>query len=419
MLSLNGSFAPPGDKSISHRLALMAILASGRCVVSNCLPGEDVQSSLKALQTLGGNFETNDFINVIITGLAGKTHAQGTIDCGNSGTTMRLITGILAGRNGRFVLDGDNSLRKRPMERIAIPVRQMSGQVITTDGKCPMTIHGQALQGIDYQLPVASAQLKSAVLLAGIQASGQTRVIETTSSRDHTERLLRQMGGKITQEGNSWLVQKSDLKLPDQFYVPGDPSSAAFFLCAAAILNNSSVTAQATLLNPTRTGFLDVLKRMNIQINVHQKNALAEPVGDIQVSYSSEILATVIEENEIPSLVDEVPILTLVATQAKGTTVFKGVQELRIKETDRLAAISSQLNKMGARIEATEDTLIVHGPTLLHPVDHLESFGDHRIAMTLRLAALLTETSPDIAEETCVRISYPDFHDTLKRLLIS
>jgi 3-phosphoshikimate 1-carboxyvinyltransferase len=195
MPELNGTFAPPGDKSISHRLALMAILASGRCVVSNCLPGEDVQSSLKALKTLGGQFQTNDFVNVTITGLQGKTLPQATIDCGNSGTTMRLITGILAGRPGKYILDGDNSLRKRPMERIAIPIRVMSGQVTTLDGKCPITIQGQDLIGIDYQLPVASAQLKSAILFAGIQASGKTRVIEPTISRDHTERLLQQMGG--------------------------------------------------------------------------------------------------------------------------------------------------------------------------------------------------------------------------------
>jgi len=419
MPRLNGSFAPPGDKSISHRLALMAILASGSCEVSNCLPGEDVQSSLKALQCLGGQFETNDFVHVTITGLSGKTAASATIDCGNSGTTMRLITGILAGRSGHFVLDGDDSLRKRPMERIAIPIRKMGGQVETSDGKCPINIRGKGLNGIEYKLPVASAQLKSAVLLAGIQSSGKTLVIEPTVSRDHTERLLQQMGGIITRNGTTWTVEKSQLTLPDQFYVPGDPSSASFFLCAAAILENSSVTAQSTLLNPTRIGFLDVLKRMNINIDIQSKNDNAEPVGDIQVSTSDHIRSTIIETSEIPSLVDEVPILSLVATQAEGITIFKGVRELRIKETDRLEAISSQLNKMGANIEATEDTLIIHGPTPLKPVDHLESFGDHRIAMTLRLASLLTDTSPEIEEESCVRISYPDFHETLNQLLTS
>jgi len=416
---LKGIFSPPGDKSISHRLALFAILASGRCVVSNCLPGEDVQSSLKALKSLGGNFETNDFVNVIINGLNGKTKSNANIDCGNSGTTMRLITGVLAGRDGNFVLDGDDSLRKRPMERIAIPIRQMSGNISTKDGKCPINIKGKSLQGIEYKLPVASAQLKSAVLLAGIQASGKTTVIETTVSRDHTERLISQMGGNISQVDNSWIVQKSDLHLPENFYVPGDPSSAAFFLCASALLDGSFTTAKKTLLNPTRIGFLDVLKRMNVDIKIDSQNDMTEPIGDIHVSFSPDIKSTIIKPEEIPSLVDEVPILSLVATQAKGSTVFEGVQELRIKETDRLEAISTQLNRMGAKIESTEDTLTIHGPTPLKSVQHLESFGDHRIAMTLRLAGLLTDGNPEIAEENCVSISYPDFHDTLKNLLNS
>jgi 3-phosphoshikimate 1-carboxyvinyltransferase len=417
MTSVNGTFAPPGDKSISHRLALMAILASGQCEVSNCLPGEDVQSSLNALKTLGGQFDTSDFIHVKITGLGGNTVDHANIDCGNSGTTMRLITGILAGCPGKFVLDGDDSLRKRPMERIAKPLRKMSGQVETQDGRCPIQINGQPLNGISYELPVASAQLKSAVLLAGMLASGKTRIIEPTISRDHTERMLRQMGAKIVHENQSWIVEKSKLVLPDKFYVPGDPSSAAFFLCAASILNGSQVISKDTLLNPTRTGFIDVLKRMNIQIRIDQKRDQPEPVGDIQVNYSSDIVSTVIHENEIPLLVDEVPILSLVATQAKGKTLFKGVQELRIKETDRLEAISTQLNKMGAHIEAGKDTLTIYGPTPLKYVDSLDSFEDHRIAMTLRLASLLTGKEPNIAHEDCVAISYPDFHNTLDQLI--
>jgi len=416
MTHFNGTFSPPGDKSISHRLALMSILASGNCYVSNCLPGDDVKSSLKALETLGGSYETDDYIHVKITGLGGQTVNQAQIDCGNSGTTMRLISGILAGRPGQFILDGDQSLRKRPMERIAIPLRKMTGQVDTQNGTCPITINGQSLQGIDYKLPVASAQLKSAILLAGIQASGQTRITETTMSRDHTERLLKQMGASITQNNLTWTVEKSNLTLPDTFYVPGDPSSAAFFLCAAAIFRDSQVVSKNTLLNSTRTGFIDVLKRMNVNIDVNQIADQPEPVGDIHVNYSSEMIATQIHEEEIPSLVDEVPILSLVATQAKGKTVFKGVQELRVKETDRLDAISTQLNKMGANIEAGKDTLTIFGPTPLKPVSELESFGDHRIAMTLRLASLLTETYASIAQENCIAISYPGFHDTLEQL---
>ena len=416
MTVLKGSFSPPGDKSISHRLALMAILASGECEVSNCLPGEDVQSSLKALKTLGGHYETSDFIHVKISGLGGKTVDNAQIDCGNSGTTMRLISGILAGCSGKFVLDGDNSLRKRPMERIAIPLRKMSAQIETQEGRCPITINGQPLYGITYDLPVASAQLKSAVLLAGVQASGKTCVGEPTISRDHTERMLKQMGAQIVQKNQNWIVEQSKLVLPDKFYVPGDPSSAAFFLCAAAILKDSAVISRNTLLNSTRTGFIEILKRMNVDIQINKKMDQPEPVGDIQVNYSSNIVSTEIHANEIPLLVDEVPILSLIATQAKGKTVFKGVQELRIKETDRLEAISTQLNKMGAHIEAGKDTLTIFGPTPLKSVAKLESFGDHRIAMTLRLANLLTESALEIAHEECVAISYPDFHKTLDHL---
>jgi len=416
MTVLKGSFAPPGDKSISHRLALMAILASGACEISNCLPGEDVQSSLKALKALGGQFETSDFIHVKISGLGGKTVNNAQIDCGNSGTTMRLISGILAGCPGTFVLDGDHSLRKRPMERIALPLRKMSGQVETQEGRCPITIKGQSLHGITYELPVASAQLKSAVLLAGVQASGQTCIVEPTISRDHTERMLKQMGAKIVHDNQRWIVEKSKLVLPNEFYVPGDPSSASFFLCAAAILKDSAVISRNTLLNSTRTGFIDVLKRMNIDISINKLRDQPEPIGDIQVNYSPDIVSTVINANEIPLLVDEVPILSLIATQAKGKTIFKGVQELRIKETDRLEAISTQLNKMGAHIEAGNDTLTISGPTPLKPVSKVESFGDHRIAMTLRLASLLTGNTLNIANEECVAISYPDFHKTLKHL---
>ncbi len=414
-MSLNGVFTPPGDKSISHRMALISILAKGSCGLTNFSPCADVRSSLDAVKLLGIRVK-EDADELLIEGAGGAIRDQARIDCGNSGTTMRLIMGILAGRSGEFVLDGDDSLRKRPMERVAIPLRMMGGQVECPNGKSPVTIRGVDLQGISYDLPVASAQLKSAVLLAGVQADGTTVVGEPAVSRDHTEKLLKLCGGHIKGDLGTWSVTKSELALPASFYVPGDISSAAFFLCAAAITPGSVVEARGVLQNPTRTGFIDVLGRMGAYIDYESWDNSAEPYGMIRARFTPGLQGCTIRAQEIPLLVDEVPILALVATQARGTTIFEGVGELRIKESDRLSAVASQLGAMGAVIQAEGDTLVVEGPTRLKCPNRLDSFGDHRIAMTVRLAALMVGGDPHIEGEESISISYPGFHETLTEL---
>lgn len=414
-MSLKGVFSAPGDKSISHRIALVSLLARGETRVSNIASGEDVRSSLKAVKLLGAGVR-HDGNEIVVTGARGETKDRAAVDCGNSGTTMRLLMGILAGITGDFVLDGDESLRRRPMERVASPLRSMGAQVTCEAGRCPVRITGGALNGFEYELPVASAQLKSAVLFAGIQAEGSTRVIEPVPSRDHTERLLALLGAKIATEQNSIVVQRSTLSLPEFFRVPGDASSAAFFVCAANIMSGSDVTAEGVLLNSTRTGFLNVLQRMGADVEIVRQGNEPEPWGAVRARFSPDLTACTVRADEIPSLVDEVPILALVASQARGTTVFDGVGELRVKESDRLAAIIEQLGLMGARLRSEGDSLIVEGPARLTAPPQLHSFGDHRIAMMLRLAGLVAEAEPSIEGEDSTAISYPAFRETLRGL---
>jgi 3-phosphoshikimate 1-carboxyvinyltransferase len=410
--------------------------------VTNLSPGDDVRSSLDAVRMLGSRVEWSTE-HVTITAADRGLVKEAEIPCGNSGTTMRLLMGILAGVPGRFVLDGDSSLRRRPMERVAVPLRKMGAAIDCTDGGSPVTVQGGGLDGIDYELPVPSAQLKSAVLLAGLSAEGTTVVRETVPSRDHTERLLEYFGGRIfrayvhgrtSNEGGPWAiggpadrdtkrvapvwgVERSSLELPPEFRVPSDISSAAFFLCAAAIIPGSRVTAEGVLLNPTRIGFLKVLRRMGVPMKIVIERETPELTGSIEVSYSPELTGCEISAEEIPSLVDEVPILALVATQAEGVTVFRGAGELRLKESDRLAAIENQLGLMGARLEADHDRLTLEGPTRLKVPDRLDSYGDHRMAMTLRLAGLLDNAEPFIEGEESASVSYPEFRTTLEALL--
>lgn len=414
-MSLKGSFAPPGDKSISHRIGLLALLARGRCAVKNYSSGQDCASTLAAAELLGVGVDRQGD-RIVLHGAGGSLAGRAEVDCGNSGTTMRLLMGILAGHDGEYVLDGDESLRRRPMERVAAPLRLMGGAVDCPDGRPPVSIRGGGLTGVTYDMPVASAQLKSALLFAGVQADGTTAVKEPAVSRDHTERMLAMAGANIEQTASGWRVRRSELSLPPELWVPGDPSSAAFFLCAAAVMPGSQVTAEAISLNPTRIGFVDVLKRMGVDLQEFIGHDQPEPWGRITVRHSPGLKGCMVWAKEIPLLVDEVPILALVATQAEGVTVFKGVGELRVKETDRLEAIISQLGAFGADLRAVDDDLLVHGPTRLAAPAEADSLGDHRMAMTLRLAGLLCGAEPRIAHEDCVAISYPGFGDTLKDL---
>ncbi|MEW5912136.1 MAG: 3-phosphoshikimate 1-carboxyvinyltransferase [Thermodesulfobacteriota bacterium] len=415
-MRLVGSFNPPGDKSISHRIGLLSLLAGGACRVSNFAPGKDCASTLAAVQALGGVVRRRDG-QVLLEGLRGRLKYEAELDCGNSGTTMRLLMGLLAGVPGRFTLIGDESLSRRPMERVAAPLRLMGAEVECRQGRPPVRVMGGGLKGIDYRLPVASAQLKSAVLLAGLRASGPTIVQEPAPSRDHTERLLALCGAQISRTGGAWRLEPSALTLPASLRVPGDASSAAFFLCAAAVTPGSQVTAEGVLLNPTRIGFLSVLERMGARVQVDEQGDQPEPWGRVRAAFSPQLRGCRVAAAEIGGLVDEVPILALVASQARGATVFEQVGELRLKETDRLAALVSQLGALGARLQVRGEDLVVEGPTPLSAPRALDSLGDHRMAMTLRLAGLLAGARPAIVGQECVAISYPSFEATLEGLL--
>ncbi len=439
---LNGSFSPAGDKSVSHRIALFSLLANGVARVRNYSPGADCQSSLGAILALGCKVERlEDSANpgaqfLLIHGAHGKLVPEAGIDCGNSGTTIRLLMGILSGIAGRYTLDGDQYLRKRPMQRIATPLQKMGATITLKDGNCPLVVEGGNLHGIEYTLPIASAQLKSAILLAGLRAQGATTVIEPVQSRDHTELMLKSFGAAIAHDGERIVIEPGTITLPGEFYVPADPSSAAFFLCAAALIPGSEVTAKGILLNPTRTGFLRVLERMGVQVEIVERSRVPEAWGDITVRYTPGLRATDIQPAEVPSLVDEIPILALVAARAAGKSTFYHVNELRIKETDRLIAIRDELSKLGARISILEDNgdsaLVVEGVERLRSANGtgFESYGDHRMAMMLRLSLLVADadasvsaSSPasqsmgcGITEEECVAVSYPAFHRDLQAL---
>ena len=424
---LTGNFSPIGDKSISHRIALFSILAAGECHITNYSTGEDCQSSLNAFRRLGGTVCPGDTPgNLTLTGLEGccKNRIITEINCGNSGTTIRILMGILSGMGkGNFHLVGDKYLSQRPMERVASPLRNMGADITTTADKPPVDIAAAPLKGIDFTMPVASAQLKSAILLAALRADGITRITEPVPSRNHTELMLKSFGADITYTDNVITILPGSIRLPEEFYVPSDPSSAAFFLTAATLIPGSDVTAEGILLNPTRTHFLKILQRMGADIIINEKSQVPEPWGDIRVRYNGPLRAADIKSEEIPLLVDEIPVLSLAASLAKGTSRFCGLNELRIKETDRVTAIKDELSAYGADIssEITEDngdTLIIKGVEQLAPPEEApDSRGDHRMSMTLRLAHVISNATNCIQQEACSAVSYPAFIADLGRLL--
>jgi 3-phosphoshikimate 1-carboxyvinyltransferase len=415
-MKLQGTLAPPGDKSISHRLGLFALLAEGDCAVENYSPCEDCSSTLAVVRKLGVGVTRQG--NLVKLSSVGGNIKPGKVDCGNSGTTMRLIMGILAGRPGEFTLTGDESLSRRPMQRVADPLNAMGAKVRCEDGKPPVNIIGAKLRGVEHELTVASAQLKSALLLAGLQAVGETKVKEPAPSRDHTELLFKAFGADIQRQEGAWRVKPSALSLPKKLSVPGDASSAAFFICGATIAPGSKIESENTLLNPTRIGFLKVLERMGAQIEIEEQGRDPEPWGKVRAAFTRDLRGCEVEGREIPLLVDEVPILALAATQAKGETVFHDVGELRIKESDRLGAIVAQLSAMGADLSIRGDDLVVQGPTkLVAPGHEMDSYGDHRIAMTLAITGVVAGRLPQVKNADCAAISYPGFYGDLERLI--
>ncbi|HEY4399808.1 MAG TPA: 3-phosphoshikimate 1-carboxyvinyltransferase [Lactobacillaceae bacterium] len=416
---LNGTLTVPGDKSISHRALLFGSVAHGTTTIHGLLRSEDVLHTLGALRDLGVTIE-DDGQTVTVVGQAGFHFQQpiAPLQMGNSGTTTRLLMGLLAQQSFEVTLIGDASLSKRPMTRVSDPLALMGANIDVTDGHLPVTLKHSALQGIDYTLPVASAQVKSALILAGLQATGTTVIREPLATRDHTERMLAMFGRPVTREDEQILVTPSELTAT-QVDVPADISSAAFWLVAGLIVPNSHVTLTKVGMNPTRTGIITLLKRMQATIEVTDLPVVAggEPLADLSV-VSQNLMGTMIVAADIPSVIDELPILVLAATQATGVTRISGAAELRVKETDRIAAVTTELNKLGAQIEATEDGFIIHGGTPLHAENGVvvDAHGDHRIGMMLAIAAQITTGEVTLTNAQSVAVSYPTFFADLAQL---
>lgn len=411
-MSLNGSIRVPSDKSITHRALLFGMMANGTTHVRNPLLGADCRSTLEVIRSLGADV-TEQQDELIIKGIESPRSAR--LDCGNSGTTMRLLIGLLSGYNGSFELVGDESLSRRPMRRVTEPLRKMGAHV--TGDMAPLVIEGTTLRSIDYTLPIASAQVKSAVLLAGLRASGTTIVREPVLSRDHTERMLPLFGAElsISEEEGQRVIRVEPSRLTGTTVdVPADPSSAAFFWAGAAIVANSSVTTTDVCLNETRIGFLRTLERMGANVIISNERSVGEErVGDVTVT-TSELSGTIVEKDFIPSQIDELPLFALVASQANSPSIVKDAAELRVKETDRIDVVVSELRKLGVDIVGTEDGFIVK-PSRLHGGD-VSTYGDHRLSMMLQIASLVTDEAVHIEGIEASDVSYPRFREDLQRV---
>jgi len=414
--SFVGHLAVPGDKSISHRAVLIGALAEGETHVRGFGRSADTRSTVDAVRALGVQVDdlAEDELVVHGVGVRGLQAPDEPIDAGNAGTLMRLLTGILAGQKGRFEVTGDESLRTRPMDRIAEPLKRMGAKIETTNGLPPVVIHGSAkLKGIEYALPVASAQVKSAVLLAGLNAKRQTTVIEPMSTRDHTELMLEAAGAQVRRRPGSVSVEPARaLHLPEVI-VPGDFSSAAPFIVAATLLAGSELTIHGIGLNPRRTGLLDVLERMGARISIfNRRKAGGEMIGDIDVR-SAELTATDVGPGEVPRLVDELPLFALAAGSARGVSHLTGAGELRLKETDRIETVTTGLRALGVRIQARDDGFEVRGVPTRPVGGRMPSNGDHRIAILAAVAGLVSREGTDVEGADAVAISFPGFFDLL------
>ena len=411
--ALVGHVAVPGDKSVSHRAVLLGAIAEGDTYVRNFGRAGDTQASIDAVRALG--VEVQDIADDELLVHGGDLSA-GAVDCANAGTLMRLLMGIVAGRGGRFELTGDESLSSRPMERVAGPLRSMGAQIETTDGHAPVAVEGSELHAIDYELPVASAQVKSAILLAGLTADGETTVVEPVPTRDHTELMLEAGGAKIRRRPTSVTVARSTLRL-GEVEVPGDFSSAAPLLVAAALVPGSDLTVHDVGLNPRRTGLLDVLERMGVRVSIfNRRRAGREPVGDVRVQHA-ELSATELGADEVPSLVDELPLVALLAASAHGETIVRGAKELRVKESDRIEAVTDALRAAGAHVRSREDGWAVTGvPTRLRG-GRVDARGDHRIAMLGAVVGVASREGVDVMGADTVAISFPGFYDVLDSLV--
>lgn len=413
---LHGSITVPGDKSISHRAVMLGALADGDTHISGFLMGEDCLSTIDCFRKMGVPIDCSAKEVVVHgVGLHGLREPEGQLYTGNSGTTTRLISGILAAQPFPVTLTGDASIEKRPMGRIITPLRKMGADIDGRDGKfCPLSIRPAALHGITYEMPVASAQLKSAILLAGLYADGPTVVIEPAPSRDHTERMLRALGAAVESDGCKVTIHAPDALRACDIEVPGDISSAAFFLVAGAIVPDSELTIRNVGMNPTRDGVVEVLRAMGADLAVSNVRDSAEPVADLTIR-SSKLHGTEISGGMIPRLIDELPVLAVAAAFAEGETVIRDARELKVKESNRIAAMAAELNRAGADCTETEDGMMLRGGKPLHGAA-FESYNDHRVAMSMAVLALAAAGESEILNPEVVSISYPGFFDALRAI---
>ncbi len=414
-MAIKGEIIFPGDKSISHRALMFAALANGESRISNLSTGVDVKSTRNCLEACGIEIG-NEGNEVVVNG--GKfSDPTRPLDCGNSGTTTRLLLGLLAGQGINATFVGDESLSSRPMNRILDPLFQMGLKCESHDGKLPITIQNSDLNGIQYESPVASAQVKSAILLAGLGASGKTSVKEPILSRDHTEKIINGLGVDISINGLT--VTVSNLSTPFssfQFSIPGDPSTAAFFAASAALVPNSEIVLNRVLANPTRIGFFAALEKMGVGMEyLDQWNEAGEQIGNLKIFHQA-LNSTPITIDNIPGLIDEIPVIAILATQVEGKMEIRGAEELRIKECDRIHAICKNLKTMGADIQELDDGFIINGPTPLYGAK-IETFHDHRIAMAFAIAGLVAHGKMVLDHPECASISYPEFYDELERMI--
>lgn len=415
---LKGELKVPGDKSISHRGVMLGSISKGTTVIKNFLMGADCLSTIACFEKMGIPITiTGTTVRVNGKGLNGLTQPRGVLDVGNSGTTMRLLSGILCGQTFETSITGDSSIVKRPMGRIITPLSQMNANISSVSGNnlAPLTIKPSKLQGINYASPIASAQVKSSIMLAGLYAEGNTSVEEPYISRNHTELMLSHFGGKVEAIGNKVTISPVDELFAQEIIVPSDISSAAFYMVAALLSKNSEVILNDVGINPTRDGIIKVLQQMNADIELdNQRTINGELIADIIVR-SSKLIGTEISGSIIPTLIDEIPIIAVAAAFAEGKTIIKDAQELKVKESNRIDTMANELAKMGVNIIGTEDGLIINGG---YPLDGaiLESHHDHRVAMSLTIAALNAKGPSKLLNSNCINISYPEFFQDLKTL---
>ena len=413
-----GELSVPGDKSISHRGIMLGAIANGTTEITNFLQGADCLSTISCFQKLGIAIENKGSQALVHgRGLHGLAAPSQVLDVGNSGTTTRLISGILAGQPFPSTLDGDASIRRRPMKRIFTPLSAMGAHFQCQDSGCaPFTIQGGNLRHIHYRSPIASAQVKSAVLLAGLYGDGITRVTEPVLSRDHTERMLAGFGADITSEGTTASIRPEPKLEAQSIHVPGDISSDAYFIALGLITPGSEILIQNVGINPTRSGILTAAAAMGAELTLlNERNVSGEPVADILVT-SSSLHGTVIEGAQIPTLIDEIPIIAIMAAFAEGATTIKDAQELKVKESDRIAVVSENLNAMGGKVTPMEDGMIIEGGYPLHGA-HIRTFQDHRIAMSFYIAALNADGESTFDDRSCVAVSYPSFYQDIEALM--